>query len=258
MNGGHWTVLAGLMIGIAGCGQSGSNAPGTVASGGNAVPTAGPKSDGPDRAVFEFLEAVRTGNDDKAAKMLTPLARQKVAEQHLVVAPQGTDTARFEVGAVQLLAPDGARVSVKWSDLDENGKRRTDEVLWMLRRVNEGWRVAGVAAPVFEGEPPLLLNFEDPADMIEKQKMVREEVKRRAEQASAPSTTRTAAAGAAATGQAEPPDSQGMQGAQSQQTQGNPQSQPASRGLTAHSPGPGRSSNPQSQQAAQSEISIRR
>ena len=220
--------------------------PEPVAAGGNAAPAASQKADGPDRAVFDFLEAVRTGNDDKAAKMLTPLARQKVAEQHLVVAPQGTDTARFEVGAVQLLPPDGARVTVKWSDLDESGKRRTDEVMWMLRRVDEGWRVAGVAAPVFEGEPPLLLNFEDPADMIEKQKMVREEVKRRAEQASSQATRQTAAAA----GSAMTPEGQ--------QTQGNSQSQPATLDLAAHSQGPESSPNTQSQQAAKSEISVRR
>ena len=246
MNGGRWMVLAGLMLGLAGCGHSGSNAAGTVAVGGSAVAAAGQKAEGPDRAVFDFLEAVRTGNDDKAAKMLTPLARQKVAEQHLVVAPQGTDTARFEVGAVQLLPPDGARVSVKWSDLDESGKRRTDEVLWMLRQVDEGWRVAGVAAPVFEGEPPLLLNFEDPVDMIEKQKMVKEEVKRRAEQAAAQSTAQTVPTNAAATAP------------QNQQTPGNAQGQPAPLDLATHSQEPGSPSNPQSQQAAKSEISVRR
>jgi hypothetical protein len=110
MNGGRWMMLAGLVIGLAGCGHSGGSAPATSAAGGSAAPAAVQTAGGPDRAVFEFLEAVRTGNDDKAAKMLTPLARQKVAEQHLVVAPQGTDTARFEVGAAQLLPPDGARV----------------------------------------------------------------------------------------------------------------------------------------------------
>jgi hypothetical protein len=259
MNGGRWIVLAGLMIGFAGCGQSGNHPPATVATDAKPVPAAGQQGDGPDRAVFDFLEAVRTGNDDKAAKMLTPLARQKVAEQHLVVAPQGTDTAHFEVGQVQLLAPDGARVSVKWSDLDEKGKRRTDEVLWMLRRVEEGWRVAGVAAPVFEGEPPLLLNFEDPADMIEKQKMVREEVKRRAEQASAQSTAQLEATSDTATSpHAAAPVAPLTAPVQNQQAQGNPQSQPATSALTVPSQGPASAANSQPQQAAKSEISIRR
>jgi hypothetical protein len=259
MSGGRWIAMMGLMIAIAGCGQSGNHVPATVAAGAKPVLAAGQQGEGPDRAVFDFLEAVRTGNDDKAAKMLTPLARQKVAEQHLVVAPQGTDTAHFEVRQVQLLAPDGARVSVKWSDLDENGKRRTDEVLWMLRRVEEGWRVAGVAAPVFEGEPPLLLNFEDPADMIEKQKMVREEVKRRAEQASVQSTAQIEATNnnSPTASQTTRPVTQAPP-AQNQQAQGNPQSQPALGTSTMSSQGPGNAVNSQPQQAAKSEISIRR
>ncbi len=259
MNGGRWMVLAGLMIGFAGCGQSGNHVPAGVATDAKPVPIAGQQGDGPDRAVFDFLEAVRTGNDDKAAKMLTPLARQKVAEQHLVVAPQGTDTAHFEVGQVELLAPDGARVSVTWSDLDENRKRRTDQVLWMLRRVPEGWRVAGVAAPVFEGEPPLLLNFEDPADMIEKQKMVREEVKRRAEQASAQSPAQIEATSNTPTAtQVAPPVAQAAPPAQNQQALGNPQSQPLPATLTVPAQGPGIATSLQPEQAAKSEISIRR
>ncbi len=40
--------------------------------------------------------------------------------------------------------------------------------------------MAGVAAVVFDGEPPLLLNFEDPDDMAKKQQWLREEVARRA------------------------------------------------------------------------------
>jgi hypothetical protein len=112
----------------------------------------------------------------------------------MVVAPPGSDTARFEVGQVQTLGDDGARVAIKWTDLDETGKPHSDEVLWMVRRVDEGWRIAGVAAPVFEGEPPLLLNFEDPADMLAKQKLVREEIKRRADQAAVQATSQVAQA----------------------------------------------------------------
>ena len=38
-----------------------------------------------------------------------------------------------------------------------------------------------MAAQVFPGEEPLLLNFEDPDDMLRKQKWVREEMRRRME-----------------------------------------------------------------------------
>jgi hypothetical protein len=180
-----WIGLA-VILGAAmtGCGQSGNSAAPATTSQENSTATAStgrPQGSGPGAAVFDFLEAVRTGSDQKASNMLTPLARKKVAEQHLVVAPPGSDTAKFELGSVQLLGDDGARVVIKWTDVDENNKPRTDQVTWMVRKVEEGWRIAGVAAPVFEGEPPVLLNFEDPEEMLRQQQLVREEVRRRME-----------------------------------------------------------------------------
>jgi hypothetical protein len=70
-------------------------------------------------------------------------------------------------------------VAADWTDLDGYGKPRTDHVLWVVRREVEGWRVCGLAATVFENEPPLLLNFEDPKQMKEKLKWLQEEMSRR-------------------------------------------------------------------------------
>ena len=38
-----------------------------------------------------------------------------------------------------------------------------------------------VAATIFAGEPPLVLNFEDPDEVLKKQQWAREEIRRRAE-----------------------------------------------------------------------------
>ena len=179
-----WIVwLAVLAVGVMGCGGSDETGPagdGEAQSGGGA----GGGQNGPAAAVFEFLEAVRSGNDEKAATMLTKMARQKTAELNMEVAPPGSDTAEFEVGKVEYLDADrsGARVTSAWSDLDEKSQKRTDEIVWMVRREPEGWRIAGVAATVFEGEPPLLLNFEDPEEMLRKQQWVQQEMRRRAQQ----------------------------------------------------------------------------
>ena len=179
-----WSAV--LAVGVMGCGGSDETAQKPKSSGGEAQSGGGGKTgaqqNGPAQAVFEFLEAVRTGNDDKAALMLTKMARRKTAELNMEVAPPGSDTAEFKVGRVEYLAEDGARVASTWSDLDENSQKRTDEILWMVRRDPEGWRIAGVAATVFKGEPPLLLNFEDPEEMIRKQEWVQQEVRRRAQQ----------------------------------------------------------------------------
>ena len=202
-----------LGVATAGCSKSGDSAATATASPDDSKATAAtgrPQGAGPAAAVFDFLEAVRTGNDEKASTMLTPLARKKVAEQHLVVAPPGSDTAKFALGEVQALGDDGARVIIKWTDLDENNKPRTDQVTWMVRKVEEGWRIAGVAAPVFEGEPPVLLNFEDPKEMLRQQQLVREEMRRRMEkdpQRSQP----TATADKDASAQAQQPANAGKQ-----------------------------------------------
>ncbi len=129
-----------------------------------------------------FLEAVRTGDDEKAAAMLTDLAREKTAEQDIQVAPRGSDTATYEIGEVETLADDAARVAATWTDLDHTGQPQTSNMLWMLRKEKVGWRIAGIAAEVFAGEPPLLLDFEKPEEVMQKLQMLHEETQRRAKQ----------------------------------------------------------------------------
>ncbi len=130
------------------------------------------------RVVDEFLEAVRTGDDQRAAALLTPLARQRTAEMQMVVAPPGSDTAKFEVCEVRLV-DFGAEVATNWTDLDTDGRRHTDRILWRLRKEPDGWRIAGMASQVFPGEPEIVLNFEDPAEMLRKQQQAEEEIARR-------------------------------------------------------------------------------
>ena len=55
--------------------------------------------------------------------------------------------------------------------------------LWMLRREPRGWRVAGMAATPFPGEPPVLLDFENLEATIEKVNLLAEEIRRRDETA---------------------------------------------------------------------------
>src|SRR5437762_2724858 len=97
MDGKRWAIV-GFFIATLGCSQS-SNSDGGKSGGLAAVAASGSAAQSnPDQAVFDFLEAVRTGNDRLAAAMLTPLARQKTAEYELVVAPPGSPTAKFKVG----------------------------------------------------------------------------------------------------------------------------------------------------------------
>lgn len=171
-----------LFVLVVGCGPGG-HSEGETASG-SASPKSGSQKnlDGPQAAVYEFLEAVRTGDDAKAEAMLTPLARERTRQEGLQVAPRGSDTARFEVGEVEYVGEDGACVASKWTDLNKDGQPRTDEMAWMLRKETEGWRIAGMAASVFEGEPPIRLNFENPKETLQKLEALHQEIARRATQ----------------------------------------------------------------------------
>ena len=178
-------ALTALSLSVLGCGKQPAPTDSEQANPAPAI-TASQKDDpaasqGPEAVVAEFLEAMRTGNDKKATALLSSTARRKAASLNGSIRPPASDTAKFTIGKVETVGPDGARVESTWTDLDLDGQPKTDEAIWVLRHEQDGWRVAGVAARVFPGEPPLLLNFEDPEDMFRKQQWVREEIRRRAE-----------------------------------------------------------------------------
>lgn len=136
--------------------------------------------------VRDFLQAIKSGDETISNELLTPLARQKTSELDMAVAPMGSETANFTVGEVELPAEgDGelAHVASTWTDIDDDGQEHSDEILWVLRREDEGWRIGGMATKVFEDQPPLLLDFEDPVDMRRKQQLAEAEMERRARQA---------------------------------------------------------------------------
>lgn len=199
----HWTLWwTFLFLGIVGCGGSNqpSDTPASATPQAQATQKATPHSPNaqassmvdlnkqlaattgdPANAVATFLDAVRRGDDEATAAMFTPIAREKVNALGIQVAPPGSDTAKFEVGKVEMLSDDGARVESQWSDVDQEGNERGDQITLMVRKEECGWRVAGMAVMVFPGEPPLLLDFEKPDETRQKLDMLKEEIRRRTE-----------------------------------------------------------------------------
>lgn len=163
--------LASLLAFTVGCGQS--SQPVANQEGGPVQVANIPGA--PDQTVQNFLEAVRTGNDAQASAMMSPVARQKIAEKNLVVAPPGTATAKFSVSKVEYITPekDGAHVWSTWTDVaDDQGHTRSDVIIWVLRGESEGWRIVGMVTKVYPDQPPLVLNFEDPDDMTRKMQLL--------------------------------------------------------------------------------------
>lgn len=134
------------------------------------------------RTVVSFLEAIRRGDDNAARGLLSTVARTKTEELGMSVAPPVEDTATYAVSESEIVGEDGdiVHVATTWTDTDADGFKTSDNVVWVVRLDPEGWRVVGMAMRVFEDLPPLLLNFEDPEDMLAKQELVAQELQKRA------------------------------------------------------------------------------
>ena len=180
------TIMGLAAMALLACGCSKSTDHGTTqatpaaAANPATAPIATPSQDAKE-VVSLFLEAIRKGDNEAATKFLSKVARQKAEESGRYVVPPPNDGAKIEVEDAVYPTPshDIAHVPTRWIDLDETGKPRTDKATWVCRLEPDGWRVAAFAAYVFDGEDPLLLNFEDLEDMAKKQTWLREEIARR-------------------------------------------------------------------------------
>ncbi len=146
------------------------------------------------QTVVTFLDAIKRGDDAAARAMLTATARAKTEEMGISVAPPVNDSSTYSVQAAEVVSEAGdlVHVATTWSDVDGEGFKTTENVIWVVRLDPEGWRVVGMAMRIFDDLPPLLLDFEDPEDMLAKQAMVAEELQRRASASDQSPAARTA------------------------------------------------------------------
>lgn len=154
-------------------------------------------------AVATFLDAVKRGDDAAARGMLTKVAAAKTQEMGISVAPPMPATATYSIRDAEVVgdSDDLVHVATSWTDTDAEGFTTTDNVVWVVRLDPEGWRVVGMATRVFDDMPPLLLNFEDPEDMLTKQQLVAAELEKRAKMAATQSAEGTRTARGDASGQ---------------------------------------------------------
>ena len=171
-------LVIGLVPTLFGCGDSSDQAsPKAAASAAAAVATTTHNINAatPKQAVHCFLEAVRKGDEAAAGQMLTDLARKKTQEIDMVVAPPGSETARFTVGQAEMVEKGVAYVACDWTDLDSEGKPRTDKIVWTVKLADQQWRIAGMAAKVFPDRPAIQLDFENPQEMLRQQQLIEQE-----------------------------------------------------------------------------------
>ena len=146
------------------------------------TPKAGDAAVAAQRTVVSFLDAIRRGDDNAARGLLSTVARTKTDELGLSVAPPVEDTATYAVAESEVVSEEGdiVHVATTWTDTDADGFKTSENVVWVVRLDPEGWRVVGMAMRIFDDLPPLLLNFEDPEDMLAKQELVAKELQKRA------------------------------------------------------------------------------
>ncbi len=181
-NGLTWVTAACVALAFSGCSSSAAGTAGTEPA---------------KASVVKFLDAMKRGDEAAARGMLTTVARAKTEEMGISVAPPVPDTATYTIRDCEIVSDtnDLAHVATTWSDVDETGAPTSENIVWAVRLDPEGWRVVGMAMKIFEDTPPLLLNFEDPQDMIAKQEMVAEELTKRAAAAANPAPNARTARG---------------------------------------------------------------
>lgn len=132
-------------------------------------------------AVAAFLDAVKRGDDEAARGMLSKVAAAKTKEMGISLAPPVPAEATYSIRECEIVgdAEDLMHVATTWTDTDPDGFTTNDNVVWAVRLDPEGWRVVGMAMKIFDDMPPLLLNFEDPEDMVAKQELVANELQKR-------------------------------------------------------------------------------
>ncbi|MBI1248090.1 hypothetical protein GC197_09640 [bacterium] len=193
MQGSKQTWLLLVAISILGCNQSNDTAPTANNGADSAQPTVEhlvvepvkdkvqKAAEDPKAVVELFLVSLREGDAHTTSRLLTDKARNETAKHDMVVRPPGSSTAKFVVGQTIYTTErkDICHVESNWTDVDDAGRRQTYEIVWILRKEAYGWAVAGMATELFSGEAPLVMNFEDPLDMLAQQQRAELELTRR-------------------------------------------------------------------------------
>jgi hypothetical protein len=124
----------------------------------------------PAAIVTRFLDALRRGEKETVATLLTSAARAETVRLGYEINPPGDPTSQYQVGRVETVPgpPEEAYVSSLWTHDLGNGEVFSYEAVWIVRREPEGWRISGLAVSEPESEAPLVFNFEKLDEVFEK------------------------------------------------------------------------------------------
>jgi len=134
--------------------------------------------DEPGEAVHDFLVAVRSGDVRTATSLLTIKAQEEAWRHGLGIAADGFPQAQFNVSQVEVLSPTEAHVLAVWTEVDDQNQAQTFECVWLLGLEAHGWSISGMATKFMEQADPIVLNFENQAEMAARQRWAEEQIAR--------------------------------------------------------------------------------
>lgn len=156
----RYGLTAALGLGLlAGCGKGGSSG-GDAATGAAVAQDSAPMA----KAAHDFLDAVLKGDTQRASAKLTPQAMQRIIASGKQFSPPGLETASFKIGEVRAPSADQAIVQCVLTDASE-GTPHSEEMCCLLRKVDNDWRVSGIAYGTTPDKPWTLSDFETGQNM---------------------------------------------------------------------------------------------
>ena len=132
--------------------------------------------DDPSATVRDFLTAVCSGDDQTATSLLSTAAQEEAWKNGMAISADGFPQAKFDVSQVEHIDETEAHVMSVWSDVTPDGQTKTFQCVWLLSREQHGWCVYGMATKFLESMSPVILNFENHADMTKKQRWVEKQI----------------------------------------------------------------------------------
>jgi hypothetical protein len=111
----------------------------------------------------EFLGAVLKGDTERGKALLTPKAVQQIITNDKKFDPPGVDNPSFRVVGIGTPADDHAFVQCEFK-YTANSAVHTEVMCCELRRVDNEWRVSGIAYGTTPDKPWILSDFETGRD----------------------------------------------------------------------------------------------
>ena len=115
----------------------------------------------PQDTVRDFLHAITQGEDKMATSLLSYAAQRETWSNGLALSSDGFPGTRFQITAQELVRENEAHVETTWVDEHNNSY----PCVWLLRNEQQGWRIFAMATKFMENADPVILPFEDHAEL---------------------------------------------------------------------------------------------